>query len=43
MWSSSVNVFEENQFCEIKKEKHLTQSICGKGCINKVRMGKSEQ
>ena len=24
----SWNIFEENQFYEIKKEKHLTQLIC---------------
>ena len=27
-WLSSLNIFEENQFYEIKKEKHLTQLIC---------------
>ena len=28
MWLSSLNVFEENQFYDIKEEKHLTQLIC---------------
>ena len=27
MWLSSLNIFEENQFYEIKKEKLLTQLI----------------
>ena len=28
MWLSSLNVFEENQFYDIKEEEHLTQLIC---------------
>ena len=28
MWLSSLNIFEENQFYEIKKEKDLTQLVC---------------
>ena len=28
MWLSSLNIFEENQFYKIKKEKHLTHLIC---------------
>ena len=28
MWLSSLNIFEENQFYKIKKEKHLTYLIC---------------
>ena len=39
MWLSSLNIFEENQFYEIKK-KHFAQLICG--CIRKLRMGKNE-
>ena len=35
--------FEENQFYEIKKEKHLTQLICDKGCKRMVRISKNEQ
>ena len=27
MWLPSLNIFEENQFYEIKKEKDLTQSV----------------
>ena len=39
MWLSSLNIFEENQFYEIKKKKHLPELIC----IRKVRMSKNEQ
>ena len=43
MWLSSLNIFEENQIYEEKKEKHLTQIIRGHGCITKVRISKNNQ
>ena len=43
MWLSSLNIFKENQFHEIKKKKQLTQLICNYGCISKVRMSRNEQ
>ena len=38
----SLNIFEENQFCEFKKDKSLTQLIWDYVCIRKVRMSKNE-
>ena len=38
----SLNSFEENQFCEFKKDKYLTQLIWDYVCIRKVRMSKNE-
>ena len=38
MWLFSLDIFEENQFYEIKN-----RNICDQGCITKVRMSKNEQ
>ena len=38
----SLNIFEENQFCEVKKDKYLTQLIWDYVCIRKVRMSKNK-
>ena len=40
---SSLNIFEENRFYEIKIETLFTQKIICQDCIRKVRMRKNEK